>query len=108
MRYIQDVPNPTYRRMQRSFEGAFEKHPGTTYVNGHDHSLQLIRKNKVNYITSGSASQVSHVVKKPYLDFGFAGNGYVLVSLYPNGEKWAEFYRASAKGRELVFRQRLN
>ena len=107
-RYIQDVPNPNYRRMQRAFEGAFEKHPGTTYVNGHDHSLQLIRKNGINYITSGSASQVSHVVKKPYLDFGLAGNGYVLVSVYPNGERWAEFYRTSARGRELVFREKLH
>lgn len=107
-RYIQDTPNKHYKRMRTAFEGAFEKYPGTCYVNGHDHSLQLIRKNRVNYITSGSASQVSHVVKKPYLDFGLAGNGYVLISLYPGGEKWAEFYCTSAAGRELVFRKKLD
>lgn len=108
MRYIQDVPNKHYKRMRISFERAFEKYPGTTYVNGHDHSLQLIEKNKVNYITSGSASQVSHVVKKPYLDFGLAGNGYVLISIYANGEKWVEFYQTSKAGRTLVFRKKLD
>lgn len=107
-RYIQDLPNKHYKRMRFAFEGAFEKYPGVTYVNGHDHSLQLIRKNRVNYITSGSASQVSHVVKKPYLDFGLAGNGYAVVSLYANGEKWVEFFQTSAAGRTLVFREKLN
>lgn len=105
--YIQDTPNKHYKRMRQGFEAAFEQYPGTTYVNGHDHSLQLITKNKVNYITSGSASQTSHVVKKPYLDFGLAGNGYVLISIYANGEKWAEFYQTSKEGRKLVFRKKL-
>lgn len=107
-RYVQDVPNKHYKRMRNGFETAFEKYPGTTYVNGHDHSLQLITKNKVNYITSGSASQVSHVVKKPYLDFGLAGNGYVVISIFPNGEKWAEYYMTSKEGTsQVVFRKKL-
>lgn len=107
-RYIQDTPNKHYRRMVNAFEGVFEEYPGTVYVNGHDHSLQLIRKKKVNYLTSGSASQASHVVRKPYLDFGLAGNGYVKVNLYANGEKWAEFYQTSETGSTLVFRKKLD
>lgn len=107
MRYIQDTPNKHYKRMRKSFIPIFEKHPGVTYVNGHDHSLQLITKNKVNYITSGSASQVSHVVKKPSLDFGFAGNGYVVIYIYASGEKWADFYQTTETGRKLVFRKKL-
>ncbi len=107
-RYIQDTPNKHYKRMIRAFEGVFETHPGAVYVNGHDHSLQLIRKNRVNYITSGSAGKTSHVVRKKYLDFGFAGNGYVVVKVYPGGERWAEFYRTSSEGSTLVFRTKLD
>lgn len=106
-RYIQDTQNKHYRRMVKAFEGIFETHPGLVYVNGHDHSLQLIRKKGVNYITSGSASKISHVVRRKYLDFGFAGNGYGVVHVYADGERWLEFYRTSAAGRTLVFRSKL-
>jgi predicted phosphodiesterase len=107
-RYIQDTHNKHYRRMVNAFEGVFNTHPGLVYVNGHDHSLQLIRKKNVNYITSGSASKISHVVRAKYLDFGFAGNGYVVVHVYADGQRWAEFFRTSGTGRCLVFRTKLN
>jgi predicted phosphodiesterase len=108
VKYVQDTPNKHYRRMRIAFQKIFEEYPGTVYVNGHDHSLQLIRKNKVNYITSGSASHISHVVRKKYLDFGLAGNGFVVVNIYSNGEKWAEFISVNAQGSTMIYRQKLD
>lgn len=107
--HIQDIPHPRYRKLQQGLEEIFSAYPGTTYVNGHDHSLQHIRKNGVHYVTSGSGSKVSHVVRGKRLSFGYAGKGYGIIRYTDSGARYLEFYRPDGSGNtsELMYRRKL-
>lgn len=83
--YIQDLTNRHYRRMRDSVGASLRLHPGAVYVNGHDHSLQYIRRDGVHYITSGSGAHVSHVVRGRHLMAGAARHGFVKLELLESG-----------------------
>lgn len=83
--YIQDITHRHYRRLRDSLVAALKTHAGTVYANGHDHSLQYIKKEGVHFITSGSGAHVSHVVKGRNLLSAAARPGFVKLELTEAG-----------------------
>ena len=89
---IQDQANLQHKAMVKTINKLIIKHRNLVHVAGHEHALQYLSKDNVNYIVSGSGSKQNTTVKlrKPSL---FAGNyhGYGIVDYYANGEVWLTF-----------------
>jgi hypothetical protein len=103
---IQDIPHKRYKALQKELVSSFDETGNVVFVNGHDHSLQLISKNKTHYITSGAGSKVSHALKKKKATFAHAAYGYSILERFGE-EWWLSFYSSSSKEKlpELVYRR---
>lgn len=103
--YIQDLTHRHYRRLRDSVVAALKPHAGAVYANGHDHSLQYIRKEGLHYITSGSGAHVSHVVKDRSLLAAAARPGFVKLELTESGWR-CTFYSYEPEQRVRCFELR--
>jgi len=54
------------------------------YFSGHDHDLQHLKDDDLNYFISGGGSENRPVKPVPKIQFGLATSGFLLVSLAPN------------------------
>jgi hypothetical protein len=94
---VQDVNHPLYRTMVSTIENALinSKHPNYITASGHEHNLQLILKDSIHYIVSGSGSNLTKVkVGERKLDTGD-------IHINPNPELEKE--EAVATGKTLLF-----
>ncbi|MEO9965704.1 MAG: metallophosphoesterase [Reichenbachiella sp.] len=95
---LQDIPHPKYKAIRNTIASVLSYYPNAIFVSGHEHSLQHIEKDKVNYIVSGSGSKVSYLKKKgKYLKFGESRRGFGAVSYLPSGQPKLEFWAADAQ-----------
>jgi len=92
----QDVVNPKYKAIRNVMEQYFKEHPSLVHVSGHEHSLQHIVKDSVNYIVSGSGSKTSHVTTGKYSQFAMRANGYSTLDFCKNGEVYTSFWALNA------------
>ncbi|MBD0375320.1 MAG: metallophosphoesterase, partial [Flavisolibacter sp.] len=90
---IQDVNHPQYRLMARSIEEVLKKHPNPIAVAGHDHSLQLLIKDSIPFIVSGSAAELSRI-KRGNNDLLFAelSHGFSVLEVRKSGKVEVKFY----------------
>ncbi|HVG39974.1 MAG TPA: hypothetical protein VM888_00085, partial [Chitinophagaceae bacterium] len=94
---VQDVNHPLYRTMTNTIENALinSKHPNYITVAGHEHSLQMILKDSLHYIVSGSGSNLTKVKTGTHkLD-----TGEIHINQDPNLDK----EEASTPGKTLLF-----
>ncbi len=97
---IQDVKHPLYRNMVNAIEEVLKEHPNPIAVAGHDHSLQLIMKDSIPYIVSGSGSNLSRVKeggKKGNVVFTDLNYGFAYLQVYKSGKTEAKFYNINSK-----------
>ncbi|MEP3387950.1 MAG: metallophosphoesterase [Reichenbachiella sp.] len=74
---IQDIPHPEYKAIRNSLEALLKQYPNTIYTAGHEHSLQHIQKDGVNYIVSGSGSKTTYLKENgAFLTFGKSKVGF--------------------------------
>lgn len=89
---IQDTTNPTYKSIMEKMVKSFEKHPRTIHAAGHEHALEHMVRNNVEYIVSGAGSKTEFVKKKKYAQFVTGDSGFTQLYYYSNGEIWMEFW----------------
>jgi hypothetical protein len=96
---IQDVKHPLYQTMVNTIESVIKEHPNVIPVAGHDHSLQLIVKDSINYIVSGSGSNLSrvHDSKQGRLLFRDLNFGFSVLDVYKSGRVETRFYNIQSK-----------
>jgi len=89
---VQDQANLEHKAMVKTINDLLVTHDNLVHVSGHEHALQHLAKDNVNYVVSGSGSKQNTTVKqkRPSL---FAGNfhGYGYLDYYSNGEVWLRF-----------------
>ncbi|MCF6352363.1 MAG: metallophosphoesterase [Cyclobacteriaceae bacterium] len=89
---LQDQANLQHKAMIKAINELLITHKNVVHVSGHEHALQYLAKNGVNYVVSGAGSKQNTTVKqkKPSV---FAGNyhGYGYLDYYANGEVWLTF-----------------
>ncbi|MBL0294836.1 MAG: metallophosphoesterase [Saprospiraceae bacterium] len=107
---IQDMHHPVNKNMRAEIEKVLKKYPGTTYVNGHDHSLQYIMKDNVNYITSGSGSRASYSKKKKGSMFAKSEIGFGIISFHEVDTPSLVFHtiKATYEKMKLFVRPKIN
>lgn len=89
---IQDQANLQHKSMVKTINELLVTHNNLVHVSGHEHALQFLSKDGVNYVVSGAGSKQNTTVKQkpPSL---FAGNyyGFGYLDYYDNGEVWVTF-----------------
>lgn len=89
---LQDQANLQHKSMVKTINDLLITHKNLVHVSGHEHALQFLSDDGVNYVVSGSGSKQNTTVKqkRPSL---FAGNysGFGYLDYYENGEVWITF-----------------
>ncbi|WP_422355203.1 metallophosphoesterase [Roseivirga pacifica] len=90
---IQDTSHPIYKRFSQSMVTLMQQHPDLVHVAGHEHALEHIKKDGVNYIVSGSGSKNNAHVKQKG-DALYADNtmGFARLDYYANGKTELTFF----------------
>jgi hypothetical protein len=103
---IQDIPHPEYKAIRNVLEAYLKDYPNAIYVSGHEHSLQHIQKEGVNYIVSGSGSKHTYLKEDgKFLTYGKSRVGFGRVTYERKGKASVEFWAAdqmAPKG-ELIY-----
>jgi hypothetical protein len=106
---IQDISHPKYKAMRDGMTAIFRQHPNLVFVNGHEHSMQHIVVDSINYVVSGSGSKISPVKKRKNSLFAEDKKGFGRIDYYPNGEAWLSFWEPvdTLEGKQLYQAQLL-
>jgi hypothetical protein len=105
---IQDVRHPMYRTMINEIENVLEKHPNAIHVSGHDHSLQLLVKDSVSYIVSGTGTDISRVRVGKLTKFAELAYGFATLEIRKSGKVETKFYTLASKSMDdPVFTQEM-
>lgn len=89
---LQDTYHPLYRTMINEIEQALKEHPNPVTVAGHEHSLQLIIKDSIPYIVSGSAAKLTRLRKGKRSLFSVLDYGFSLLEIRKSGKVEVKFY----------------
>lgn len=91
---IQDVNHPVYRAMSNTLLEALKDHPNVVVASGHDHSLQLLQKDDITHIVSGSGSKITRIQKRNNDDLIFAhvNYGFATLEISKSGKVETKFY----------------
>lgn len=89
---LQDVNHPLYRSMANMVEEVVKDHPNPIVVSGHEHSLQLIMKDSIPYIVSGSGSNSTRVKGGRYSLFHDPQYGFAVIEVRKSGRVETKFY----------------
>jgi hypothetical protein len=96
----QDTPHPRFRLMRRALINIFQQHPSIIHAAGHEHTLQHIVRDSLNFIVSGAGCKQSHVANGRYASFADIGEGFGKLKYYTNGEVWLEFWKPAGRSPE--------
>ncbi|GAB3890529.1 BamA/TamA family outer membrane protein [Spirosoma agri] len=92
---LQDLPNPVYRELRNGMVAVFKKYRNLIYTNGHDHNMQLIRRDSLNYLTSGSGSKHESVGKPRESLFAAEKRGFARLDLGRDNQMTISFFAPS-------------
>jgi hypothetical protein len=95
---LQDLNHPLYRTMAKTIEEAVKKHPNPIVATGHDHCLQLIVKNDIPFIVSGSGANLNRVRKGTYTKFADADYGMSTIEVFKSGKVMIYYYNLLSTG----------
>lgn len=79
---IQDIPHPKYKQMRNGLVDIFKQYKNVIYANGHEHNLQLIQRDSINYITSGAGSKNTPVKMGKDSKFATSQIGFARLDFY--------------------------
>ena len=96
----QDIKHTHYKQFSKSIQELLKEYPGTIYAAGHEHALQHIVKDSVQYIVSGSGSKSAYVKKGRYAKYADGVKGIVKVTMYTDGSADLEFWQVDDDFRE--------
>ncbi len=96
---VQDINHPAYKTMSQTIEDVIKDHANVITVAGHDHSLQLLQKDKVHHIVSGAGAKLSRIKPSGSKDvlYATATVGFGLVEITKSGKVNTKFFTLTSK-----------
>jgi len=96
---IQDTSHPVYKEFVNSMVSLMKSHPDVIHTAGHEHALEHIQKENINFIVSGSGSKNNARVRQKG-DALFATNtmGFARVDYYADGKTELKFLTSDGSG----------
>lgn len=97
---VQDLKHPLYQNMIETVERVLQSHPNAMAVAGHEHNLQLIEKDSVFYVVSGSGAKLTRLSEKGkqgkllYSDLNF---GFAMMEVRKSGKVEIRYYNINSK-----------
>lgn len=91
---IQDIQNPTYKEMRDGLTDIFKQYPNVVYANGHEHTMQWIVRDSINYITAGSGSKSTPVRKAKDALFTSESKGFAVIELLTDNSLRLKFIKS--------------
>ena len=89
---IQDTAHPVYRQFRDAMVSLMKNHPDIVDVAGHEHALQHIQKEGMDFVVSGAGSKNNaHVKQKGDALFATNTMGYGRLDYYANGKTELRF-----------------
>jgi hypothetical protein len=82
----QDCSHPSYRRLRKGMVEIFAAHPGLVYVSGHEHNLQHIRRDGVEYIVSGAGCKAQALQHGRHARYTRGEKGFARLDILPDGQ----------------------
>jgi len=99
----EDMPHPDYKHLIKEVTNVFEGFPNIVYAAGHEHGLQFIKDDKLNYqIVSGAGAKSSYIKKGEAL-FTSKMQGFTTFDMMDDRSSKVTFYTYKDNGREEVF-----
>jgi hypothetical protein len=95
---IQDTRHPQYKNMIKRIEEVLKNHPNVIHAAGHEHNLQLLKHNDINYIVSGAGAKSTQVKKGTNTVFAKATPGYAVLEITESGKVIVKFYEVTTAG----------
>lgn len=95
---LQDTYHPLYKTMINEIEQVLKEHPNPIAVAGHEHSMQLIVKDSIPYIVSGSVAKLTRLRKGKNSLFSRLENGFSVLEVSKSGKVEVKFYNLQAQG----------
>ena len=78
----------------------FENHPRVIHAAGHEHALEHMQRNGVEYVVSGSGAKTEFVKQKGYAQYATGKNGLATLSYLDNDQLWLSFWVFDEKNPE--------
>jgi hypothetical protein len=105
---VQDQANIQHKAMVKTINELLVTHKNLVHVSGHEHALQYLAADNVNYVVSGAGSKQNTTVKQKRPS-QFAGNyrGYGYLDYYANGEVWLNFESPDTE-ESIVFEKQIS
>lgn len=102
---IQDTPHPVYKRFRNGMVQLMQDHPDIIHAAGHEHALQHIQKEGINYVVSGAGAKNNAKVREKK-DAKFASNiqGFARLDYYANGQTTLNFFTPENGGNESIYK----
>ncbi|WP_132052292.1 BamA/TamA family outer membrane protein [Pseudocnuella soli] len=97
---VQDLKHPLYQTMIDVIEPILKSHKSAIAVAGHEHNLQLIEKDSVHYIVSGSGAKLTRLSEKGKMGkllFSDLNFGFVQIQVRKSGRVTSSFYNINSK-----------
>ncbi len=94
---LQDTYHPLYRTMINEIENALKDHPNVVTASGHEHSMQLIVKDSITQIVSGSAAKLTRLRKGKNSLFSMLDYGFAMIEVRKSGQLDVKFYNLQSK-----------
>jgi hypothetical protein len=101
----QDIQNKVYNNFTKRVKTLLQNKRNVIVVSGHDHNLQYLYKNNIRQIISGAGSKSEAAKAINPNDFSYGGNGFVILTLYKNGETKVAFYGNENQQEKLLLEQ---
>jgi len=108
VRHYEELNSTSYKHMIEAFGDAFDLKKPLFYAAGHDHALQILEGESVNYILvsgAGIDSRLSKVTDGVNTLFAHLHTGFMAVDFLQDGEIW--LYVVEPGLEEVVFAMRL-
>ncbi len=93
---LQDTYHPLYQTMINEIEQVLKMHPNPITVAGHEHSLQLIVKDSIPHVVSGSAAKLTRLRKGKNSLFSTLEYGFASLEVRKSGKVEVKFYNLEA------------
>lgn len=98
---VQDLSNTRYRQQRDGLVALLRQYPNVLYVNGHEHTLQHIRHDSLDCITSGSGSKNTPVGYRRDTRFAASTRGFARLDVYADSTVLVFCEGDNGPGREL-------
>ncbi|MBC7904116.1 MAG: metallophosphoesterase, partial [Gemmatimonadaceae bacterium] len=100
---IQDTRHPRYKEMVQKIEAMIQGYSNVVHVAGHEHNMQLLKKDSSWFVVSGAGSKKTQVKNGKYSVYEKAERGFAVLELSESGRTEIKYYVVDGDSMRMDF-----